>query len=260
LAERERAEDMSGEDAAWRDLVVRFDLPSRPDGTVPPWPEREDLPAARHQQPAASAESDAGTGSGPAAAIRVGTGEDSGAGHDLGTGKDSGAGDDLAANEDSGSAKGQGPAPGASPDPRAAGGSGGNGDRPALGQPGPPAASEPGRPAAEAGPPEASIPDRARVIKPVVPAQLPAADEGEDHYVPPAPPPLPALDPVAKGAWAGLFGGPAYLLVATTAGWVLPGWATFGAVAAFVGGFAVLVIRMGDKPSRGSGPDSGAVL
>ena len=69
-----------------------------------------------------------------------------------------------------------------------------------------------------------------------------------------------ALDQVAKGAWAGLFGGPAYLLVATSAGWVLPGWATFGAVAAFVGGFAVLVIRMGDKPSRGSGPDNGAVL
>ena len=106
------------------------------------------------------------------------------------------------------------------------------------------------------------IPDRSRVIRPAGPAPLPAAgqDDEDDHYVPPPPPPLPALDPVAKGAWAGLFGGPAYLLVATSAGWVLPGWATFGAVAAFVGGFAVLVIRMGDKPSRGSGPDNGAVL
>jgi len=100
-----------------------------------------------------------------------------------------------------------------------------------------------------------------RVIKPAFGVQLPAADEDEDdHYIPPPPPPLPALDPVAKGAWTALFGGPAYLLIATSAGWVLPGWATFGAVGAFVGGFAVLVIRMGDRPSRGSGPDNGAVL
>jgi len=115
--------------------------------------------------------------------------------------------------------------------------------------------------ATKAGPPEPAIPDCTRVIKPAVPVQLPATDDDdEDHYIPPPPPPLPVLDPVAKGAWVALFGGPAYLLVATSAGWMLPGWATFGAVGAFVGGFAVLVIRMGDKPSRGSGPDSGAVL
>jgi hypothetical protein len=42
-------------------------------------------------------------------------------------------------------------------------------------------------------------------------------------------------------------------------GWAMPGWATFAAVAAFVGGFAVIVMRMGDRPS-GSGPDNGAVL
>ncbi len=74
------------------------------------------------------------------------------------------------------------------------------------------------------------------------------------------PPPLPSLDPVAKGAWVGLFGGPAYLLIATMAGWAVPGWAAFLAVAAFVAGFATLVIRMGDRPPRDSGPDDGAVL
>ena len=78
--------------------------------------------------------------------------------------------------------------------------------------------------------------------------------------MPPVPPPLPSLDPVAKGAWAALFGGPGYLLLATMVGWAIPGWAAFLAVAAFVGGFATLVIRMGDKPPRDSGPDDGAGL
>ncbi|HEY9244626.1 MAG TPA: hypothetical protein VIP48_21735 [Streptosporangiaceae bacterium] len=82
----------------------------------------------------------------------------------------------------------------------------------------------------------------------------------EGDFVPPVPPPLPTLDPVTKGAWAALFGGPAYLLIATMASWAVPGWAAFLAVAAFVAGFATLVIRMGDRPPRDSGPDDGAVL
>jgi hypothetical protein len=89
-------------------------------------------------------------------------------------------------------------------------------------------------------------------------ASAAASDEGD--FVPPVPPPLPTLDPVTKGAWAALFGGPAYLLIATMAGWAVPGWAAFLAIAAFVSGFAILVIRMGDRPPRDSGPDDGAVL
>ncbi len=232
MAERERAEGMSGEDAAWRDLVARFDLPSGPDDTAPPWPAREDLPAARHQQTRRSADTEAG----PGGAAGTGTGKGAGAGR----------GAEADANADAGSGTGAGEplGQGQDPDPGAADGPAGHGDQAAAGQ---------------ADPAEIAIPDRMRVIKPAVPVQLPAEDE-DDHYIPPPPPPLPALDPVAKGAWTALFGGPAYLLVATSAGWVLPGWATFGAVGAFVGGFAVLVIRMGDKPSRGSGPDNGAVL
>ncbi len=101
-----------------------------------------------------------------------------------------------------------------------------------------------------------------RIIRPAspVPPPAPAPAPDEEDFVPPVPPPLPALDPVAKGAWAALFGGPAYLLIATMAGWVVPGWGAFLAVAAFVGGFATLVIRMGDRPPRDSGPDDGAVL
>ncbi|MER7365691.1 hypothetical protein ACI2LC_20525 [Nonomuraea wenchangensis] len=91
-------------------------------------------------------------------------------------------------------------------------------------------------------------------------------DEGEDgeeegHYVPPPPPPLPKLDLATKVAWVALFGGPAYLLIAAMANWHMEGWALFTAVAAFIGGFVALVVRMGDgPPSNDSGWDDGAVL
>jgi hypothetical protein len=210
VADRERAEDISGEDAAWRDLVARFDLPGDPDGMPPPWPEREDLRTARHRQPLIGTEAREGTATGEA--------------------PESDSADMPA-------------------------------DMPASGNADGPERVDDQAPADNPGVPETAIADRTRVIRPAAPVQLPAdEDDEDDHYIPPPPPPLPALDPVAKGAWTALFGGPAYLLVATTAGWVIPGWATLGAVAAFVGGFAVVVIRMGDKPSRGSGPDSGAVL
>ncbi|MEV5556391.1 hypothetical protein AB0L44_22295 [Nonomuraea wenchangensis] len=91
-------------------------------------------------------------------------------------------------------------------------------------------------------------------------------DEGQDgeeegHYVPPPPPPLPKLDLATKVAWVALFGGPAYLLIAAMANWHMEGWALFTAVAAFIGGFVALVVRMGDgPPSNDSGWDDGAVL
>jgi hypothetical protein len=87
------------------------------------------------------------------------------------------------------------------------------------------------------------------------------ADDDSEHFIPPAPPPLPRLDPMAKGAWAALFGGPGYLIVATAAGWSVPGFAAFCAVAAFVAGFAILVLRMNEPDAGGSGgsgdPDDG---
>jgi hypothetical protein len=101
-------------------------------------------------------------------------------------------------------------------------------------------------------------PPQIRIVRPASPAPPPGDDD--DHFVPPAPPPLPRPDPVTKGAWAALFGGPAYLLVAVMLGWQVPSWAAFTAVAAFVGGFATLVVRMADRPPRDSGPDDGAVV
>jgi hypothetical protein len=108
----------------------------------------------------------------------------------------------------------------------------------------------------EAGDPEViQVPRRIRgpVARGVPADGTPAEDE--EHFVPPAPPPLPKLDPMAKGAWVALFGGPGYLMVATAVGWSVSGLAAFCAVAAFVAGFAILVLRMHD-PGPG-GPDDG---
>ena len=94
------------------------------------------------------------------------------------------------------------------------------------------------------------------------PRQVPAPhDPADEHFVPPAPPPLPRLDPITKGAWLALFGGPLYLLISTATGAAISGLAAFLAVAAFVGGFVILVLRMdsGRPPDSGSG-DDGAVV
>jgi hypothetical protein len=102
-------------------------------------------------------------------------------------------------------------------------------------------------------------PPQLRIIRPASPAPFPVGDD-DDHFVPTDPPPLPRLDPLTKGAWVALFGGPAYLLIAVMVNWQVPGWAAFCAVAAFIGGFATLVVHMGDRPPRDSGPDDGAVV
>ncbi|WP_141577146.1 hypothetical protein [Actinomadura sp. WMMA1423] len=100
---------------------------------------------------------------------------------------------------------------------------------------------------------------RARVIRPAEAPEFPAGgdDDEEGHYVPPPPPPLPSADPLTKGAWIALIGGPVYLLVTVILDWEVPGWAAFLAVAAFIGGFVTLVLRMGDEPRD---PDDGAIV
>jgi hypothetical protein len=89
---------------------------------------------------------------------------------------------------------------------------------------------------------------------------LPVRDPADEHYIPPVPPPLPKLDPVTKIAWLALFGGPLYLLISTATGATISGLAAFFAVAAFVGGFVVLVLRMDNGRPPDSGSDDGAVV
>jgi hypothetical protein len=90
------------------------------------------------------------------------------------------------------------------------------------------------------------------------PAEAPEPAEPEEHYVPPPPPPLPRMDKQTKLSWAGVIGGPIFLILFTSLDWSpIPG-ATVLAIAAFVGGFASLVYRMKDDgPNHG---DDGAVV
>jgi hypothetical protein len=92
----------------------------------------------------------------------------------------------------------------------------------------------------------------ARVVKPAT-----DDDDDEDHFVPPPPPPLPKADAMTRFAWIALLGGPVYLVASVFLSWQVPSWAAFAAVAAFIGGFVALVLRMGDEPPE---DDDGAVV
>ena len=85
-----------------------------------------------------------------------------------------------------------------------------------------------------------------------------AADEPDEGFVPPEPPPLPRGDLVSRLAWAGVLLGPAFLLLSALV------WDDAGplplalATLAFVGGFITLVARMPAR--RDDEDDDGAVL
>lgn len=201
---------MSGDDAAWRELIAQYELPASPDPDAAPWPERENL-----SPPATSLLPPGPEQPGPEKTDTTGETE--------------------------------------SPEPA---------DTPESG----PAGAE----SSGAGPAGADLDQRSpaaggdltRVIRPASPVWRPATDaaeEEDDRYIPPPPPPLPRLDSVAKGAWVAVIGGPLYLLIATILGWQVSGVAALAAVAAFIGGFTVMIFRMGDGSSRGDG-DNGAVL
>jgi len=232
------AGEAGDEEATWRDLVAQYKTPAAADGSAP-WPVREELSGARPAPPGAPGPAGApgpmSTTDERGASAAPGT-PDPGAGHTPGA-------PGIPAPPDPGS--GHAPGTGGQAGPRA----GGEGSGPAQ----PPARGWDPVPGVIPAQPQT------RIVRPAVPAPLPPAGDDE-HHVPPVPPPLPRLDPVSKGAWVALFGGPGYLLLAVLLGWVVPSWAGFCAVAAFVGGFATLVVRMGDRPPGDSGPNDGAVV
>jgi hypothetical protein len=201
----------NGDEAAWLDLVARFNEPIA-SGEDTPWPEREHLAA------------DGGLPDLDAPLSSLGP-------LDLTGGERLARPERLAGEDEDGLLPG--PADG-------------SGELPAADQPGVP---EP----PWVGP-------RRYGPRDVIRTGEGQADPGDEHYVPPPPPPLPKVDPVTKGAWIALFGGPLYLLIATAAGWSVSGLAAFLAVGAFVGGFAILVLRMDSGGPRDSGPDDGAIV
>jgi hypothetical protein len=184
-----------GDEAAWLDLVARYDAPAPAEGDAVPWPDREDLASPAVPVPPSDTQPLPETPEAPS-----------------------------------------GPLPSGQPLTRLPGAAGS-----ATG----PDSATPGSPAGPgSGPRDAPIPH----------------GPADDHYIPPPAPPLPKIDNVTKGAWLALFGGPLYLIIATACGWTVSGLTAFIAVAAFVGGFAVLVLRMDSGPPRDRGPDDGAVV
>jgi hypothetical protein len=253
VADWDNTEDRErDEDAAWRDLVAQFDTPSSAQQPVP-WPEREDMPQARGPRVPHEAHETEGTrgvyrsdgilGAEGEPALREPDGgrRDEGLRGPDGVYGESGP-DGLYGERGPDGLYGELETGGSY---RGFGEPGADGARDGFGGGRLPGAHDPDLtlvPRLIRGPAAGGTPARG----------TPTDDE---HFVPPAPPPLPRLDPLTKGAWAALFGGPGYLVVATAAGWSVPGLAAFCAVAAFVAGFAILVLRM-NEPGPG-GPDDG---
>lgn len=79
-----------------------------------------------------------------------------------------------------------------------------------------------------------------------------------DHFVPPAPPPMPPGDLVSRLAWAGVIVPPAVVLIAGLTSIGIATNVTAFLAVAFIAGFGTLVSRLrGHHPSD---PDDGAVL
>ncbi len=181
--------EVSGDEAAWRDLVARLESPAKPAAAAAPWPAREDLPADENAPPPE-------------------------------------------------------PTPSAQP--------------PASAQlPPPPPAASPADLPVIGGPVTF---DHSRVIRFAGDPRSYAPPEEEDEPYKPAPLPPPArLDPVSKGAWVALIGGPGYLLLGTVLQWTISGTEALAAIGAFIAGFVILVVKMGDRPPRDE-DDDGAVV
>lgn len=219
-----------GEEAAWRDLIARYDAPAPTTGETP-WPDREDLGGPVHVTPAPPVTPP----SQPDVLPREPQPPASPSG--------------LAG------ASGLPGIPGAAQTPPLPGTSGTPGTFDAGGKAGTPATGGAPGTAGAPGIPGAPWPPAARGPRDSAAPNNPAGE----HFVPPPPPPLPKLAPITIGAWVALFGGPLYLLIATATGGV-SGLAAFLSVAAFVGGFAVLILRMDNNGPHDSGPDDGAVV
>ena len=249
-----RGGDVGGDEAAWLDLIARYDLSAEVDPAHAPWPDAENLLSApgTTAPPGSDTAADGDPRAADGRATVLGA-PDGASAHDPAA-RDSAAtgmaGPGTAGTETAGaSTGGTDTAPGSSapsdtvatekaaadPAPGQTGAVG-NGTRPRV--PG----SRPVAGAANSQPPGAH---RARVVRAASQPRPPAAGDADadDRYIPPPPPHSAAQAPLA-----------------TLLGWQVSGLGALLAVTAFVAGFAIVVLRMGDGPSRGDGPDNGAVL
>jgi hypothetical protein len=210
--------EVSGDEAAWRDLIARFDAPASQATEAAPWPASEDLsePGSPDPAPAEGARSEGARSEGARSEGARSEGAPS-----------EGAPSDSA-KSDSGKSDG---AP------------------------------------SDAGPADAGTavtgylpPEGTKIIRFASDprAYLPP-EEPDEPYVPERLPPPARLDPVSKGAWVALVCGPGYLLLGTVLHWSISGTEALAAIAAFIAGFVILVVKMGDRPPRDD-DDDGAVI
>jgi hypothetical protein len=121
--------------------------------------------------------------------------------------------------------------------------------------------ASPDEPAASSDEPAAQpVAEAGTLLTPAPGSPTPEPARDEERYVPPPPPPLPTADAVTRAAWAGVAGGPLFLLLATVLQLDIEGWLAFLAVIAFVAGFVTLVARSKDRTPDDAGPDDGAVV
>jgi hypothetical protein len=86
-------------------------------------------------------------------------------------------------------------------------------------------------------------------------------EDGEGHFVPPEPPPLPETDAATKFAWIAVLGGPLLMLGTVLTGQPLKWWIVTLGVGGFLGGFGTLVARMrDDEDGDQDDPGRGAVV
>ena len=269
------------EQAEWRDLVARLEIGGTVDPEHAPWPDRENL-SPKTQTAAGTTSAAEADGSQPGGAEHADDKQCQPGGTTPPNPPHGQPGGTTPANPPRGQPGGaippnapQGQPGGATP-ANPPHGERGSADRGRVIRPAGPTRSSGPDGESSAGPDDASGPpapggpsesgELAATFTPAGPRDYeldePRDDDFDDggRYVPPPVPPQPRLDPVAKGAWIALFGGPGYLLIATLLGWQIAGWAALAAVIAFVTGFIVLVIRLGDGPSKRDGPDQGAVV
>ena len=230
--------EVSGDEAAWRDLIARFDVPADRSGASVPWPVSEDLPEAP-PSPADPAVTSSERGAAPA--------------DPAGRLADPAATSAEPGDGPAGPANLAGPSAEQGAGPAARDGSDAGRQPDQLGGP----ATQPANPATRFVIPA----DRTRVIRPAGdPRAYTPPEEEDEPYVPvPLPPPA-KMDSVTKAALAGVVGGPGYLLIASLfLHWTISPEAAFVAVAAFVAGFVTLIVKLGDRSGRDD-DDNGAVL
>jgi hypothetical protein len=195
--------EVSGDEAAWRDLIARFDAPATQATEAAPWPASEDVAEPDSADPSRS----------------------------------DGVASDAVPPE--GATADSGPSEGATAD----------------------SAQNKSGPASTGGPATGYLPpEGTKIIRFASdPRAYSPHEEPEEPYVPEPLPPPARLDPVSKGAWVALVCGPGYLLLGTVLHWSISGTEALAAIAAFIAGFVILVIKMGDRPPRDD-DDDGAVV